>query len=468
MGLSINTNIASLIAQNNVSNSQTSLATSIQRLSSGLRINSAADDAAGLAISNRFTAQINGDSRASQNASDAINLAQTAGGDLAQITNDLQTIRSLAVQSANATNSSTDRQALQTQASQLIAEIDRVAQTSSFNGVNLLDGTFTNQQFQVGANAGQTITVSAINSARTSALGASYSATVTGGATTTALASGNLTLNGVSIGASVAGSGNGQSADSAYAIAQAINASSGAGVTAVANATSVTGSNPAANGAIAANTFTINGVNVGAVADGGSVAGQGATVAAAINLISAATGVTATAAAGGAVTLTAADGRDITVGGTVTNTGLTAATTNGTITLSSTSTAGITVGGTHPAYAGLTAGTTAAALTGTAVANLDISTVAGANTAITSIDAALTQVNTTQATLGAVQNRFTSVVASLQTTTQNLTAARSGIQDTNFAAETANLSKNEVLQQAGIAMLAQANALPNTVLKLLQ
>ena len=182
MPQTINTNISSLNAQRNLNSSQSSLATSLQRLSSGMRINSAKDDAAGLAITQRFTAQINGLNQAARNANDGISLAQTAEGDLGQIGNNLQRLRELAVQSANGTNSSTDRVALNQESQQLIAEIDRVAQQSKFNGVNLLDGTFNNQQFQVGADAGQTISISAINSARTSALGAYYSASVTSSA----------------------------------------------------------------------------------------------------------------------------------------------------------------------------------------------------------------------------------------------------------------------------------------------
>jgi flagellin len=463
----INTNMNSLMAQGNLASSQNSLSTAIERLSSGLQINSAADNAAGYAIAARMSSQINGDTQAAANANDGVSLAQTAQGDLGTISNDLQTIRTLAVQSANATNSASDRASLNAQAQQMISEIDRVAQSSAFNGVNLLDGTFTNQQFQVGANAGQTITIGAIASARTSALGASYSATVTGGVTTAALGNGDLTLNGVAISASVAGAGNGQSADSAYAIAQAINASSGSGVSATANATAYTGAAPAV-GAILANAFQINGVNVGAVAAGGSAAAQGVNVANAINLVSAATGVTATAAGSGAVTLTASDGRDIVVGGTVTDTGLTAATYTGTVTLNSTSVAGITVGGTAPGNGGFVAATTASSLSGTALSNISLSTVAGANTALASIDAAISTVDSTAASLGAYQNRFTSVVSTLQGDATNLTAARSRIQDTDYAAETAEMTRDEILQQAGTAILAQANQLPNQVLSLLK
>ena len=159
----INTNMASLNAQRNLNTSQSSLATSLQRLSSGMRINSAKDDAAGLAIVNRFSSQINGINVAARNANDGISLAQTAEGDLGQVSNNLQRMRELAVQSANGTNSSSDRTALNNESVALIAEIDRVASNSKFNGINLLDGTFTNQQFQVGADAGQTITIAAID-----------------------------------------------------------------------------------------------------------------------------------------------------------------------------------------------------------------------------------------------------------------------------------------------------------------
>jgi flagellin len=468
MAMIINTNIASLNAQNNLNRSQNSLAASLQRLSSGLRINSARDDAAGLAIVNRMSAQIAGMNQAARNANDAISLTQTADGSFASITSNLQRMRELAVQAANSTNSSTDRAALQQEVNQLASEIDRVAVNSQFNGINLLDGTFTNRTFQLGANSGQSITLSSIISARSSALGASYSTSVTSTAVTTVLAAGDLTLNGVAIGASAAGSLNGQDSDSAWAIAQAINTVSGAGVTAAANSTVVTGAAPAANGAIAANTFQINGVNVGAIADGGTVAGQGTNVAAAINLISAATGVTATAAAGGAVTLTALDGRNITIGGTITNTGLTAATTSATITLSSSSTSGITVGGNHPAYAGLTAGSTAATLSGTAISSVDISSAAGAATALISIDAALSSVNSERAKIGAYANRFASAVESLQTTSENLSASRSRIQDTDFAVETAQMTRDQILQQAGVSILSQANQAPQLALKLLQ
>ena len=469
MSLMINTNLASLDAQRNQSRTQNDLSTAIARLSSGLRINSAKDDAAGLAIADRFTAQIRGTNQAARNANDGISLAQTAEGALAAVTDNLQRIRELAVQSANATNSSSDRASLQLEVTQLTAEIDRVATQTSFNGTNLLDGSFASKVFQVGANAGQTITVGSIASARTSALGVSYAASVTGTTSLTALTAGQLTINGAAIQASVAGAGAGQSAASAYQIAQAINASQGA-VTATANQATVAGVAPT-SGAIAAGTVQINGVDIGAVAAGGSAILQGANVAAAINSVSAASGVTAVAnGATGVVTLTAADGRDIVIAGTQTNTGLTNGTTHGTVTLaaSGVTSTSITVGGTTPGNAGLSAGTTASALTGTALSLVDISSVNGANTALASVDSALSAISSARASLGAIQNRFSSTISNLQTTSENLSASRSRITDADFAQETANLSRAQVLQQAGTAMVAQANQLPQQVLTLLR
>lgn len=463
----INTNIASLTAQRNLNSSQGDLNSALQRLSSGLRINSAKDDAAGLAITERFTAQIRGLNQAARNAADGISLAQTAEGALGEVANNLQRIRELAVQSANATNSATDRAALQEEVSQLIAEIDRVATQTNFNGVNLLDGTFSSQSFQVGANAGQTIALSAISSARTTDLGAALSASVTSGAVTGDLTAGELVINGVDIGAAVG---------DAKTIAAAINAASGTNVTAAANSLTVAGASQTA--AAGTGTITINGVTTSTITQTGTAATDRAATVSAINAISAATGVTAvdTGADATGVQLIAADGRNVThsftqATGTFTSasTGVGAAATNrSTITLTSSSSSGITIAGTAPTDAGFTAGTTAAALTGTAVSNLDISSVSGANTAITSVDAALETINTTRATLGAIQNRFESVVASAQTTSENLSASRSRIQDADFAAETAALTRAQVLQQAGVSILAQANALPQNALSLLR
>jgi flagellin len=585
----INTNLASLNAQRNLNQSQGAQQTALQRLSSGLRINSAKDDAAGMSISSRMSSQINGTTQAARNANDGISLAQTAEGDLTQISTNLQRMRDLSVQSANATNSASDRAALNNEVQSLAQEIDRVASNSSFNGVKLLDGSFTAQNFQVGANSTAADSIQlAISGARIAQLGAAGStsaATVAGSVTKTGLTAGALTLNGIQVGASISGALPGQSAGSASSIATAINATTGtSGVTATASATAASGLAATAFTALAANAFAINGVAVGAVAAGTDAKGQGANVAAAINLISGQSGVTAAAdATTGAITLTAADGRNISVtasaynaAGTVTQltqtnllaqtgfagtltdsivgtaaatagavvatingvsvTGVTgttalasaqnfvtafnnkAATTtlgqgisgitastdstgvislksngsvasiivtasttgaltagtyaaqHGSVNLSSSNANGIILSGGTPANAGFTAGTTAAATVAsvTSLSTVNISTAAGATAALTTIDGAIAQVNASRSALGAYQNRFTSVVASLQTTTENLTASRSRIQDTDFAAETASLSRAQILQQAGTAMLAQANQLPNQVMTLLR
>jgi len=464
----INSNIPSLTAQRNLNTSQNDLNTSLQRLSSGLRINSAKDDAAGLAISERFTAQIRGLNQAARNANDGISLAQTAEGDMGAITNNLQRIRELSVQSANATNSTSDRAALQLEVAELVSEIDRIASTSAFNGVQLLDGSFSSQQFQVGANAGETVTISSISSARTASLGASLSATVTGTRVAGALSGTDLSINGEAVGAA---------ARDAKTIAAAINATSGTNVTASVNAnTSLTTGVDATGFAVAiagdgTDFIAVNGVKIGALAGAANAAAREADVVVAVNAISAATGVTASATSGDIV-LTAADGRNIDVtsggtGATAVNSGITTEVSYGTFDLSSTAGA-IVIAGATPANAGLSAGTTAATQTGTAIAVLDISTVDGANTAIASVDAALTTVNSSRAQLGAVQNRFDSVVSSIQTTSENLSASRSRIRDADFAAETAALTRAQILQQAGVSILGQANSLPQNALSLLQ
>jgi flagellin len=478
----INTNVASLNAQRNLNSSQSALQTSLQRLSSGMRINSAKDDAAGLAITERMTSQIRGLNQAARNANDGISLAQTAEGDLVQIGQNLQRLRELSIQSANATNSSSDRTALNSEATQLVAEIDRVAANSQFNGVKLLDGTFTGQTFQVGANntVNDRISVSSISSARTAALGSSFSATTTGANTLAALGAGDLTIqvgsNIYSVGAATNGS-NGRTNNSAMQIAAAINATS-SGVTATANATTVTGG-AVTTTAGEGGTVDINGVTV--TFANGSITGtadtDGAYMAAQIQAASATTGVSAAYdTTSDMITLTAADGRNIDISNYTgtnfngTDTGLavaTGATANrSTVTLSSSST--FTLAGTSPADAGLTATTVTATATGTAISNIDISSVSGAQTALSSIDAALSTVNSSRAALGAYQNRFSSVVSSLQTTSENLSASRSRIQDADFAEETASMTRNQILQQAGTAMLAQANSLPQNVLSLLR
>jgi len=483
MALTLNTNIDSLVAQNNLTGSQALLSQSLTRLSSGLRINSAADDAAGLAISQRFTTQVNGTNQAINNANDAVSEAQTAGGALTTIINNLQSIRTLAVEAANGSNSATDRAALNSQVQQQIAEITQIAQQTSFNGSNVLDGSAGTQTYQVGANVGDTISIDLTQGVGANQIGqyASGTYTVNG----SGIATGDLTLqvgNGQaeSIGASVAGTGNGgQTAGSAYAIAQAINA---AGVTGL-NATATTATNATAFSTITAGTYSLN-INGISVFSDQTVAAAGdltqSQVETAINAVAGQTGVTASESTTtpGDLVLTAADGSSIVAyqGGTSTGglaasiagtgAGADAVTTYGAVTLSAPS--AITVGGGGPG-AGFTtalAAGTIAASTGT-LATQTVSTVDDANNTINSVDSALATVSALQSTLGSIQNRFTAAVSNLTATSQNLTQSRSTIQDANFAQETANLTQAQVLEQAGISVLAQANQEPQLILKLL-
>lgn len=711
----INTNVASLNSQRNLNRSQSELGVALQRLSSGLRINSAKDDAAGLAISERFTTQIRGLNQAARNANDAISLSQTAEGALGEYGNILQRVRELALQSANSTNSSSDRKALNSEVQQQLAELNRISTQTQFNGQNVLDGSFTDAQFQVGANANQTISVS-IGNASTDALGAYQYTNTSSPVSGTALSSGDLTINDVNVGTSTDGS--------ADAIVNAINAvSNQTTVTATATSEIVASNAPTGKTSLQSGDLVINGVNIGAVAGNYDLATQGASIATAINNKTATTGVTATAnSVTGALTLSSSVGETIaitssnttagaarvenatglelsastafgsnsialsgtkgssvatfafanytqgdtftvgtganqktykldaaqatgdldgaayvigdgftddatlnaeildalngtttagsaangvvatTTGGTnvtltndalgietlassvfadggggavtaITNTagtGLTegatvildgttytfitgatsgndisltqagadaaaldaigtalggaintnhtanttdivatfggggdtvivtadvkgtpgnasidatgtaiaagaaetitnatdgaytASTTYGQISLSSSE--AYQVGGNNPALAGLST----ASSTLTAINTIDISSVTGANTAIELIDGALDQVNTIRGDLGAVQNRFESTIANLTTTSENLSAARSRIRDADFAAETAALTRLQILQQAGVSILSQANSLPQLALSLLQ
>jgi len=486
MPLTLNTNIDSLNAQRNLTNSKATLSQALQRLSSGLRINSAADDAAGLAISQQFTTQINGTNQAVNNANDAVSEAQTAGGALSTLTDALQSIRTLAVESANGSNSAADRAALDAQVQQQIAEITRIASQTSYNGTKVLDGSSGVTTFQVGANVGNTISVNLAQGVRADQIGQVASGSGTN-VTATALTGSNLTIQvgtgtAASIGASVAGSAGtaaGQSAYSAYAKVQAINAAGVAGLTASAS-TTATGAAAFSNitGGSAGTTYalTINGVAI--YAAGTAIAtGQvltGSAVATQINLYSSQTGVTAGLSATGQLQLTAADGRDINqvetvtlgTGGTGAGAGIAAAQTRGTITLSAAS--NIVIGGAGSADVGFNAGGQTISLSAATLANANVLTVTGANNTIAAVDSALATVSAFQSQLGAIQNRFTSTVKNLQSTVQNLTSSRSTIQDADFAAETAKLTQSNVLQQAGISILAQANQQPQLILKLLQ
>ena len=470
MPSTINTNLSSLTAQRNSTKSQNDLSTAINRLSSGLRINSAKDDAAGLAISERFTSQIRGLSQAARNANDGISLAQTAEGSLGSIGSNLQRMRELAVQSANATNSSSDRAALQQEVTQLASEIDRVATQTQFNGTNLLDGSFAAQQFQVGANAGQTIAVAGIASARSSALGQYAGYTLNNqsiGVASNTLAAQTLTVGGVATSL-------GSIATDARSIANAVKASNVAGFNVTANATAVAAGTQALTATASGTAIvTVNGLAINVNNAVGNATTNRANTVSALNAQSSVTGVVATDTGSG-VSLAAADGRNVTVAfaagtataATIADFGLGPATTTGaTLNISYNAPAGVTG---NIVFAGAFANTTAVAATGTSIAAVDISTLAGANAALSAVDAALASVNSNRATLGAIQNRFSSTIENLQTTGENLSASRSRIQDADFAMETANLSRAQVLQQAGTAMIAQANQLPQQVLSLLR
>jgi len=679
----INTNISAIAAQNSLRTTSLNSTSAMERLSSGIRINSAKDDAAGLAISTRMTANIRGLSAAIRNANDGISLTQTAEGSLASIGDNLQRIRELAVQSANTGNNDSDRNALNTEARQLVSEIDRIANNSQFNGIKLLDGSFQNQTLQVGAgnDTNDRIAIS-IGSAKVSALGigsnSSYSKVLTAGinVSNVALAAGALSINGAQIGASTSDGVSYTNADSsAIAKASAINAASGlTGVTATVGKTTVAGVAATNFDDIAAGAVMINGVDMGAIGAGTNAIDRGTQTAAAINAKTSQTGVTAIAnTSTGAVSLTAADGRNITVSTTaaggagtglittvvgnaptsaatasfklngvdipavpvlagfsntvtqgtsssaetnamtfgalaagqtmtvnglsftagasgttdvqtaaafasIANTGVTAATitaanttsaalgtysgtfaagwatgtvSTATVTATSSTNANVTdlpltaaavhgaqiafVINSKTAQTGVTAtasatgaltlntvasdgrgieitgtltntglsinnasktaaitlstngdkgivigGTTGAASTGQAgnvgfnasvlssSGGVDLSTAAGSIAALTVLDKAINTVTDSRASMGAYQNRLTASVANLETTSMNLQASRSRILDTDYAKETTNLAKSQIIQQAATAMLAQANQSSQSVLSLLK
>jgi flagellin len=478
MSLVLQTNINSLLAQNNLTSGGNTLTSALQQLSSGMRVNTAADDAAGYAIIQGMTSQVNGINQAARNANDGVSLTQTAAGALQEVTNDLQTMRNLAVQSLNATNSATDRADLNQQFQQLSADIDNVAKTTQFNGVNLLDGTFSGASFQVGANVGQTITVAAVSSARTGVLG-KYT-----GAQGLNIAAGTTGASTIVVGGNTVSLGT--VTGDAATIAAAINGSNISGLSATANANSVTGTTTGTATALSTgnlDVITVNGIGIN-VTNTGNVATNVASAITAINGASTQTGVTASLNGGGAITLSSASGANIVAQFTeTTKTGTNASvasdfgvaaaasaggvTTQGTFNYNYVAPAGVsgTISGTG-ALAGITAN--AIVSTGAAVSTLDVTSTSTANTALTAIDAAIQQVASSGAQLGAYQNRFQATITGLNTTATNLSAARSGIQDTDYAAATAQLAKAQILQQASTAMVAQANTIPQNILTLLQ
>jgi flagellin len=373
----INTNVASLNTQRNLGMSQASLNTSIQRLSTGLRVNSAKDDAAGLAIAERMNAQVRGLNVAARNANDGVSLAQTAEGSLGKIGEMVQRVRELAVQSSNATNTSADRSALQQEVSELKSEIDRVAQGTNFNGTKLLDGSFSAAKFQVGSDAGESITVSSITNAQLAGMGVVNRASTQNSTAIT-------TLTATSLG-----------------------------------------------------DLTVNGTDIGVLAAAGTTQERTSQVVDAINRVSTTTGVGAFYDA-----------------------------TNNKIVM--TSSGNITLTGAAGAKVGFVAADSATAAASANMASLDVSSYGGAQLAIQQCDAALSQVNSARAKLGAIQSRFENAVSNIQIQSENASAAKSRIMDTDFAQETANMTRSQILQQAGTAMLSQANQIPQAVLGLLR
>jgi len=467
MALIINTNISALTAQRNLTRAQSGLEKSIQRLSTGLRINNAADDAAGLAISDRLTAQIRGLNQAVRNANDGVSALQTADGSLNEVSNLLQRGRELAIQSANDSNSSSDRQSLNAELSNILAELDRLASTVQFNSRKLLDGTFTNAQFQIGANAFETVTFS-IGSVNTTDLGAKV---LVGNAMSstgfTDLAAGqSVTVNGVSvaIGAQTTIEG----------VIAAINNKSGdTAATATKNGQTVVTDTgfTALTGLGALQTLTLNGVGIAlstANADGASTfvaTVNGFTnqtgVVAATNSV----GVTFTRSSGGSIALSETTA-SVGVGDTVASTA--ARTFNAGFTLSVDLSRTLTVvSSTVGDDIGFTTAVTSTATSSKILNTISIQNVSGANEAIQTIDFALTKMNRTRGDIGAVQNRFLSAISSLSVASENLSAARSRIQDADVAQETAELTRTQILIQAGVSVLAQANQLPSVALSLL-
>jgi flagellin len=446
MSLVLNTNLSSLVAQNSLTSSGAKLASALQQLSSGLRINTAADDAAGYAISQSMTSQIDGINQASRNANDGVSLAQTASGAMQEVVNDLQTMRDLAVQSLNATNSSLDRQDLDAQFQQLKLDIDSVATQTQFNGVNLLDGTFQGASFQVGANSGQTITVSSIGSSKTTNIGQYYSGTVAVAGTVTTAAGVKLATT-----AGTAGTFNATNLAATTDLGTAINGAtvkltvsvdgtnySTAGISLTGTASTDLKSTAAAiNQAISpvsGLTATVNAAGTGIVINGTTSAGTGHVLTA--------TTASATDAAGNAVTLTATQQAAITTDLGVDSQDIVGYYSDAT--------------GQH---------TSAAAST---LSALDVTSVDNSNKVLISIDNALQQLATSSAQLGAYQNRFQAAITGLTTNSTNLTSARSQIQDTDYAQATSQLSKAQILQQASTAMVSQANTIPQNILTLLR
>tara|TARA_Y100001951_G_scaffold104712_1_gene117327 strand:- start:4370 stop:5587 length:1218 start_codon:yes stop_codon:yes gene_type:complete len=405
MALTVNTNVASLNTQRNLSNSANALSTTMQRLSTGSRINSAKDDAAGLQISNRLGSQISGLNVAVKNANDGISMAQAAEGALQQSTNILQRMRDLSLQAANGSNSDSERTALNDEVTQLKKELDRISNTTTFGGRQLLDGSFGVASFQVGAAANEIISVGIDEMSSKSLTGTYYKGDTF--------------------------------ADAAVG--------SGSSVTAGEETLEITLST--ADGGTETKSVKVS------FKEGDTAEDATNRIAAAINDANVGVGI-----------LKNSDG-DLTIitkGNGATGSGAGSVLTS--VTMASGGDTGVSWGGISSGAATKVENTDDA----NTIKEIDISSAAGAQSAVYVIDDAIKQIDAQRAELGAVQNRFDNTIANLQNIGENVSAAKGRIQDTDYAAETAALSKNQILQQAGTAILAQANQLPQAVLSLLQ
>ena len=483
MAISVNTNVTSMKAQNSLNGANSKLSMSMERLSSGLRINSAKDDAAGLQISNRMTSQINGIGVAIRNANDGISIAQTAEGAMQESTNILQRMRDLSLQSANGSNSSEDRAAMQKEVSALQAELTRISDTTSFGGQKLLDGSYGTQSFQVGAKANETIDVSLISvgAKNIGAYQSDAAGTIFGGGLVAAAAGTNgstgdtLTITKGTNATNIVTADE----DTAAEIASKIN-KAGTGVTATAQ-TKVT-----ANLTAAFDTSLIMNIDDGSSTSSLDLTGiaNNDDLAKAINNVSGETGVSASIDSG-VLTITSSKGADINFTSLASNTtgslalnnvsgaGVASATTTVDATgVVATAAGAISLSGSS-AYTLSSASTGAAEITGettgafAGVNTVDVSTASGAQSAIDIIDGAIAGIDSSRSDLGAIQNRMSFTISNLSNVQSNVSDARSRIQDVDFASETAELTKQQILSQTSSAMLAQANQLPQTALSLL-
>jgi flagellin len=464
MAISVITNTASLNAQRNLSKSSNDLATSMERLSSGMRINSAKDDAAGLQISNRLTSQINGLGVAQRNANDGISMAQTAEGALSASSDILQRMRELALQSANGSNASSDREALQKEVSALQTELTRIAETTSFGGQTLLDGSFGSRDFQVGSDANQTISMT-LGNASANAIGSnkiSGAASALGvvGTSTESLADqlDNVTGGTFGVVGFPASTDITIAADvGASTIAQQINGA-GFGLTAEASVTStITNLDAATNGTleIGDNSFSL-----------ASYGGDINKLAEAMNKV----GVEASVE-GTTLTFTAKDVDGAELVGTSAGTGQLgglAAANIGNVSASLKLSSGedFIVRGTNLDEI-IDTSATGGASELSKISEMSIATQSGSQDALAVIDGALMAINNQRADLGALQNRFDYTISNLSNIQDNVSASRGRIQDTDFAVETAQMTKNQILQQAGTSILAQANQIPQAAISLL-